>query len=40
MAERAREKLDSTTRLWGWIAVVYAYVAFFALVVALRFFGR
>jgi hypothetical protein len=39
-AERACEKLDGTTRLWGWIAVVYAYVAFFALVVALRFFGR
>jgi hypothetical protein len=38
-AEWAREKIDNTKHVWGLVAVIYAYAALFALVVALDVLG-
>jgi hypothetical protein len=38
-ADRVREKIDNTKHVWGLIAVIYAYAALFALVVALDVLG-
>jgi hypothetical protein len=38
-AEWTREKIDNTKHVWGFVAVIYAYAALFALVVALDLLG-
>jgi hypothetical protein len=37
--EWARDKIDNTKHVWGLVAVIYAYAALFALVVALDVLG-